>query len=370
MRHTYLTTVVVLTCTVLVGWSQAQTGPKIISVDVPGASGTEAIFINPSGVITGVYADWNGANHGFVRSADGTMTSFDASGAGTGPGEGTEPWSINPTGDITGWYTDATGFTHGFLRTANGSFTTFDVPGAAKPAGIPCTPPVICSNGTQGGAINAAGEITGQYLDAAGVFHGFVRSPEGTITTFDVPGAGTGFGQGTYVVFGDGISLSGAVVGGYQLPDGTFHDFVRSPDGAITTFDPFGSGFPQTAGINSRGVTMGLYVGATGSYHGFVHSPDGELTSFDVSGAGTAAGQGTEGFNINMAGDITGTYIDGSGVGHGFLRLKDGTVSTFDAPGAGTSSGQGTTPFSNNPANAIVGFYVDVNGVYHGFLRQ
>jgi hypothetical protein len=30
------------------------------------------------------------------------------------------------------------------------------------------------------------------------VAHGFVRAPNGVITTFDAPGAGTGAGQGTF----------------------------------------------------------------------------------------------------------------------------------------------------------------------------
>ncbi len=35
------------------------------------------------------------------------------------------------------------------------------------------------------------GEITGFYVDASGVGHGFLRTLGGTITTFEAPGAGT-----------------------------------------------------------------------------------------------------------------------------------------------------------------------------------
>ena len=43
----------------------------------------------------------------------------------------TYPWSINPAGAITGNYYDATGTgPHGFLRAPDGTFTTFDIPGA------------------------------------------------------------------------------------------------------------------------------------------------------------------------------------------------------------------------------------------------
>ena len=37
--------------------------------------------------------------------------------------------------------------------------------------------------------IDNHGRIVGEYLDAAGIFHGFLRDPGGTFTTIDVPGA-------------------------------------------------------------------------------------------------------------------------------------------------------------------------------------
>src|SRR6516165_7757510 len=40
--------------------------------------------------------------------------------------------------------------------------------------------------------------VTGYYLDASNVFHGFVRALDGTITTFDAPHAGAGTYQGTF----------------------------------------------------------------------------------------------------------------------------------------------------------------------------
>ena len=42
------------------------------------------------------------------------------------------------------------------------------------------------------------GEITGFYFDGTNAVHGFLRDKKGVITTFDLPGAGTGPGQGTY----------------------------------------------------------------------------------------------------------------------------------------------------------------------------
>src|SRR5437899_13105271 len=52
------------------------------------------------------------------------------------------------------------------------SFATFDAPGG---------------EGTVAVSINQNGAITGDYADARGASHAFLRAPDGTITTFDAP---------------------------------------------------------------------------------------------------------------------------------------------------------------------------------------
>jgi hypothetical protein len=68
--------------------------------------------------------------------------------------------------------------------------------------------------------------VNGDYIDASGVAHGFVRAPDGAITTFDAPCAGAGSGQGT---FPDGINDPGAITG-YDLDNNNVsHGFLRIP---------------------------------------------------------------------------------------------------------------------------------------------
>ena len=77
---------------------------------------------------------------------------------------------------IAGQYIDANNVSHGFLRTADGNFTTFDAPGAGTGA-------------KQGTFLNFfscltdLGASTGYYVDANNVYHGFVLNPDGSITT-------------------------------------------------------------------------------------------------------------------------------------------------------------------------------------------
>jgi hypothetical protein len=60
--------------------------------------------------------DAGGVTHGFVRTQRGDITTFDVSGAGSGSGQGTIPNSSDPAKGITGYYVDASGVSHGFLR--------------------------------------------------------------------------------------------------------------------------------------------------------------------------------------------------------------------------------------------------------------
>ena len=248
------------------------------------------------------------------------------------------------------------------------------VKGAAIPPAPPCFALVLASTGTQGGSINPAGAIAGQYVDTAGVFHGLLRSPDGSITPFDATGAGTVPGQGTLVTFGGGINPAGEIAGGYLDANCALHSFVRAPDGTITTFDAPGAGtgpFQGTdaSGINPVGTVTSFFIDTSDVFHGYVRAKDGTFKLFDVTGAGTGPFQGTEPFGLNSPGDIVGSYVDANGVNHGFLRAKNGGITKFDAPDAGTAGGQGTIPVLNNPADAITGFFIDANGVFHGFLR-
>jgi hypothetical protein len=343
-----------------------------ITIDAPGASpapfyGTEAYAITPAGEIMGNYVDATSLVHGFLRSKDGAFTTIDAPGAGSEVGsfQGTIPESITPAGAIAGFYNDANYVNHGFLRAEDGTFTTFDAPGAGTGIG----------QGTYALDINAAGEVAGQYLDSSTVWHGFVRAPDGTITVFDAPGAGTGSLQGTFLSTIEGLNAAGAISGGYSDSNGVFHGFVRAPDGVITSFDAPGAGTgsgqgTSCGGINPAGTTVGNYIDGSGVNHGYVRAADGTFSTFNVAGAGTASGQGTLGENISTPGTVDGYFIDSNGADHAFVFSKGGEITTFDAPGAGTGQFQGTTAGGINPKGAIAGTYIDANNGYHGYLRN
>ena len=53
------------------------------------------------------------------KSNHSKFITFDAPGAGTGAGQGTFPITINTAGAITGFYIDANNVSHGFVRPAD-----------------------------------------------------------------------------------------------------------------------------------------------------------------------------------------------------------------------------------------------------------
>lgn len=368
----------VAVCTLGLGLSASGQKGKIISFEAPG-SGTGqgqgtgcfgcTFSINQSGAIVGTYLDTNNVYHGFLRSPDGKFTSFESPGADTTPNDfnGTFAQSINDRGVIAGYYDDATGLAHGFVRSAEGTFTTFDVPGAV--------------NGTIPVYLNDAAAIVGYSLDVNLLFHAFLRHPDGTFSVFVGPDSCTsGIPGGCFGSEATFVSLFGASVGNFEDNSGNFvaHGLIRDPSGKLSTFDAPGAGtgtYQGTGcpgcnlGVNLWGAIAGSFTDASNVFHGFLRSPQGTFTTFEATGSGSGADQGTGCFSdcpmgLNDFGVITGSYFDSNSVQHGFLRTPDGNFETVDPDGSLL-----TQPESINDAGIIVGYYYDANFVSHGFLR-
>lgn len=237
---------------------------------------------------------------------------------------------INGSGVIAGFDNGVTN--QGFTLTLPNSFTTVNFPGAAS---------------SQVTGINAAGHLSGLYVDNIGNTHGFTDIG-GTFTTVDNP-LSTVFNQAL------GINNSDETVGyyaptqagspgdvAYSQTGGSFTDInallptnfnsqavginsaatpwivgFYQPDaglttsfgfldegGAITTIDPFGSTFTQALGVNNLGEIVGFYTDADGAQHGYIDN-GGAFTSFDPPGSASTTING-----LNDKGDIVGFYTN------------------------------------------------------------
>ena len=156
-------------------------------------------------------------------------------------------------------YQDVAGSAHGFATSDSSTFNDVDFPGATS---------------TQAIDVNDAGDIVGDYFDAANVEHGFISSG-GTFTAIDFPGA-----TSTAVA---GINANGDIVGGYTDTTGTNHGFLLS--GGVFTPINFPLASSTTAfGINDNGDIAGFYTDTAGKIHGFVYA-DNTFSTVDVAGA-------------------------------------------------------------------------------------
>lgn len=128
--------------------------------------------INTSDAITGYVQDAKGL-HGILANVTGSYTTFDVPGAA---GLGTEAIYNNSKGEISGIYFDAANAAHMFLRSPHGKITKFDAPGAGTTTG----------QGTFPGGLTKDGIASGYFVDAHNVYHGYIRALDGTITTLDI----------------------------------------------------------------------------------------------------------------------------------------------------------------------------------------
>ena len=224
--------------------------------------GTDPFGINAHSAVVGRYwtADQSSASTSFLRSANGTLVTFDAPGTNNRATPGAV--GINAAGAIAGNFNDSNYSPHGYLRTPDGTFSIIDAPEAF--------------NGTRIAAINSRGELAGIFW-VGNTSHGYVRARDGAFTVFDVPGACAGCIQ--VVALND----KGTVAGTFLTPatGGFFaqHGFLRTADGTITTFDVpgavnviFGQVLPFTgvSGINSSDAVVGSYQDANGIGHGYL----------------------------------------------------------------------------------------------------
>ena len=184
-----------------------------VQFDAPGAKSgaTTAFDINTPGTITGPFADSTGY-HSYLRFADGTFTVFDVPGASE-----TEAIGINKFNWVTGTYSDSSGVTHGFVRDAQGNITTFDAPDVG-PRGP--TWPI---------ELNSHGQVTGHFADANDVIHGFVRARSGSVVEFDAPSSGS---TSTVATIPYDINQYGVIAGWDQDDSGAVHGFLRTPNEA------------------------------------------------------------------------------------------------------------------------------------------
>ena len=211
--------------------------------DFPDSQNTYFYALGNNGNAAGHYKDSNGLYHGVILE-NGELRQYDFPGATE-----THIYGMSDeTGALSGNIVDAAGVTHAF----SGDLTiTF--PGAVN---------------TYGDFVNAAGAVVGSYVDADGMFHGFIRHPDGSFTTIDLPTM-----PNLEFLFVNTITDVGVI--GFRakavndilrsyilLPSGTLYE-VRLPDSVMNV----------VRNVNQDGSIIGYYNATDGRRYGFVGRP-------------------------------------------------------------------------------------------------
>jgi hypothetical protein len=270
----------------------AQTSYNFKTINYPQDTFTQLLGINVQGEIAG-YHNVND-NKGFTYDLPKhkfTNENFPGSVA-------TQVIGIDGLRGTCGFYVDQAGVTHGFLDDDN-NFKSVDFPGTpfnqllgrndlAQAAGYysktangtgPFVPYIYDINGgvfeviripgsvsAQATNINFLQQVTGFFIDAHGVNHGWWLNA-GTLLQLDFPGST--FTQAT------AENNKGKVVGTYQDSAGAFHGFVYDSKTAQYTSvdDPNGVGVTFVNGTNDHNQLVGFTMPTSTTASGFVATP-------------------------------------------------------------------------------------------------
>jgi hypothetical protein len=345
---------------------RAQSPPPFISIRVPDSRATYPLSINEGTTVTGYYISNSGVSSGFLRYQDGQIITFNVPGS-----VATIPVSINTAGYITGYYNLPSktpvvfDIPQGFVRTPEGKITTFGSPVTTASSSSFWAQPVI---------INVAGEIIGNYPDVALASVVFLRSAAGAVLNFSLS-----LGS-HYSTVATGLNAGGAIVGyassqSLNLAQGFLWSGQGSPPnpgGGFTPITVAGSTGTFPTGINAHGTIVGCYA-AAGLYHYFVRAHDGILKTLYVPGTvPDCIAAFTPGFIavvpqpilVNDQGTIIGYTTNAAQIATAFIRLENGVVTTFHYPGS-----KQTIPTSINNCDVIAGYYSQGSEIV-GFIRE
>ena len=254
------------------------------TIEVPGVDFLEVAASNDFGDYAGNTRSPDGEKTIGFTLIDGVFSTYDFPGS-----QNTYFYALGNNGNAAGHYKDSNGLYHGVIL-ENGELRQYDFPGAAETNIY--------------GLSDETGALSGNIVDAAGVSHAFSGD---LIITF--PGA--------VATYGDFVNAAGAVVGSYVDADGMFHGFIRHPDGSFTTID-----LPKMPNLEFLFVNTITDLGLIGFrakavndiLRSYILLPDGILYEVRLPGSVTTVVR-----NVNQDGSIIGYYDLPDGRRHGFL---------------------------------------------------
>lgn len=211
--------------------------------DFPDSLNTYFYALDNVGRAAGHYKDIDGLYHGVIME-DGELTQYDFPGAVE-----THIYGISDeTGALSGNAVDEMGVSRGFSGD-----TLIAFPGAVN---------------TYADFVNAAGAVVGSYVDADGRPHGFVRNPDGSFTTIDVPEM-----PNLEFLFVNTITDFGVVAFRAKAVNDILRSYLLLPDGILYEVRLPSSVNTVVRNVNQDASIIGYYDLTDGQRYGFVGRP-------------------------------------------------------------------------------------------------
>ena len=337
------------------GYTKSPDGQKMIAFtlidgvfmtyDFPGSQNTYFYALGNDGRAAGHYQDGDGLYHGVIME-NGELRQYDFPGSVQ-----TEIYGISDaTGALTGNFTDDSGIRRGFTRDE-----IIEFPEATE---------------TYADFVNSSGGMVGSYVDAEGLFHPYVRTPEGRFIPLKLPRAAT-----LEYFFVHGINDAGAIVARGKQVDSVPGTLVGTFRGGLSPFSVPGSVSTEGYNINQDGSIVGHYTSADGRIHAFIARPaapvDAEsvvtptdltytFESINVPGVDFLALAASSDFE-----DYAGYTKSPDGQKMVAFTLIDGVFTTYDFPGS-----QNTYFFALGNNGNAAGHYQDSDGLFHGIVLE
>ena len=173
-------------------------------IDVPGVDFLAVTASSDFGDYAGYTKSADGQKDIAFTLIDDVFTTYDFPSS-----ENTYFYALGNNGNAAGHYEDSNGLYHGIVL-ENGELRQYNFPDSVQTEIY--------------GISDTTGALTGNFIDAAGVRRGFthdqiIEAPEATAT------------------YADFVSPNGAMVGSYIDADGVYHPYVRSPQGRFVPFN-------------------------------------------------------------------------------------------------------------------------------------
>lgn len=309
----------------------AQDNP-VVSFKVPEATNFETVCIDNKDNVAGWFFDTkNNAFSTFLRDRLGMFSFIYIAGS-----IDVSPVGIDDNGELVGSVDyGSTDRNSGLIRSPQGSLTLFNVPGA---------------DATFPTAINGPGDIAGN-VTIDNVSSAFIRFRNGQYLTFSIPGT-----TGTYAV---GINNSGEVAGNWDDDLGNPHGFLREPSGAVIKFDVPDVIYTQAVGIDAAGDVVGQFFNSAAVFRGFVRYKSGQIETFNFPGA-----LDTYVRAVNNHGEIVGQFdLEFGGQTYSYRRELSGAIDQVEVPGAAN-----TQVTNLNDAGSLTGNYATASGNLFSFI--